>query len=83
MRTAARLAAALLLAAMAYAWGLRVGYAAPRPWEATDYDAMTPAELSWVAEGIQERMSDLLDDLAAVQRLQATRMAANQAPERG
>ena len=76
MRTAARLAAALLLAAMAYAWGLRTGYTAPRPWELTDYDAMAPAELSWVAEGIMERMSDLADDLATVQRLQAAKLSA-------
>ena len=36
-----------------------------QPWE-----DMAPSELSWVAEGTMERISELEDDLAYVQQLQ-------------
>ena len=64
----ARLVAAFLLAALCAVWGWRAGitYAARPP----DYSRYEPAQLSWVAEGIMERISELEDELASVQRLQ-------------
>lgn len=38
------------------------------------WDDMDPAQLSWVAEGIQERISELQDDLHYVCHLQMQKM---------
>lgn len=38
------------------------------------WDDMDAAQLSWVIEGIQERMSDLADDLHYAQHLQAQKL---------
>ena len=48
-----------------------------RPTE-TAWEDMSPTQLSWAAEGITERISELTDDLARVQRLQAQKMEQEQ-----
>ena len=45
------------------------------------WQSLPPELLSDVAEGIMERISDLQDDLRAVQQLQAERLAARPPPE--
>lgn len=77
---ASRLLAALLLAAMAYHWGLRVGYETTRPWEITDYGPLDAAQMSWVIEGIQERISVLHDRLASAVETQQVKLAARPPP---
>ena len=59
------LAAALLIAAllMTVTWRLRQT-------DLTPWEEMDKAQLSWVAEGIRERISELEDDLARVLELQ-------------
>lgn len=66
-----RLIAALLLAGLCFVVGLRAGYAARRP----DYENYGLAELSWVTEGIMERISELEDELKYVQLLQREKLA--------
>ena len=81
--TAARLVAALLLAALAFGWGLRVGYTATRPWEITDFAALPADQLTWVIEGIQERIAVLTDRLAEAQQVMAGLLSvARPPPER-
>ena len=77
---AGRLLAALLLAAMAFYWGLRVGYERTRPWELTDYEGLDAAQMSWVIEGIQERISDLTDRLERATEDQKEKLAARPPP---
>lgn len=62
-----RLAAALLLAAIGFALGQRFGQvpAASPP----DYSAYDRAQLSWAAEGIMERISELEDQLTQVRAI--------------
>ena len=55
------------------------GEARPAPAPALEraaWEEMDAAQLSWVIEGIQERMSELRDDLARAQVLQAEKLAA-------
>ena len=77
---AARLLAAVLLAALAFYWGLRVGYEVTRPWELTDYGPLDAAQMSWVIEGIQERISALNDRLARAVEAQQAKLAARPPP---
>ncbi len=71
---ALRLAAVLALAAIGFFWGWRAGlaYAARQP----DYGAYDPAQLSWAAEGIMERISELEDELDRVRELQQEKMTS-------
>ena len=39
------------------------------------WEELDPAQLSWVIEGIQERISELEDDLLRVQKLQWEKLA--------
>lgn len=39
------------------------------------WEELDPAQLSWVIEGIQERISELEDDLLRVQKLQREKLA--------
>ena len=70
MRRAAAVLAALAIMAIGFVLGLRSGggRAVGKP----DYGARTPAELSWIAEGIQERISQMNDELERVRRLMET-----------
>lgn len=84
--TAARVAAALLLAALAFGMGLRAGRAGCEPdppWEAPDYMTLTPDQLTWVIEGIQERISELEDDLDEAQRVMTSMLAVARPPPDG
>lgn len=66
---ALRAAAALALAAIGFLWGWRTALrqtAAP-----PDYGAYDQAQLSWAAEGIMERVSELQDELELIRSLQA------------
>lgn len=67
MMRAAAVIAALAMMAIGFALGLRSG--GGRAAEKPDYGACTPAELSWIAEGIQERISQMNDELKRVRRL--------------
>lgn len=60
--------AALTLAAMGFVWGMRSGLA----WSVRDpyYRNCDPAQLTWVEEGILERISKLQDELARVRGMQ-------------
>lgn len=63
---AAWLLAAALLGALCFWWGVRTGsMPARRPAPET----MSPAELTWAAEGIMEQISALEDQLARVRAL--------------
>lgn len=73
---AARLLATLLLVALAFCWGLRVGYDVTRPWELTDYGSLDAAQMSWVVEGIQERISTLQDRLTRAVEAQQAKLTA-------
>ncbi len=66
MRRAAAVIAALAMMAIGFALGLRSG--GGRAAEKPDYGACTPAELSWIAEGM-ERISQMNDELERVRRL--------------
>ncbi len=44
------------------------------------WEDMDPAQLSWVIEGIQERISALQDDLARAKTLQADKLAVARPP---
>ena len=63
----------LVLAAMAVCATVHIRRPPESVWE-----NMSPAQLSWVAEGIAERISELKDDLAYVRQLQAEKMAEAQ-----
>lgn len=62
-RMIALLLGSLLLISLVFYWGYRTGYACARPWEITDYGNLDAAQMSWVIEGIQERIVDLEDRL--------------------
>lgn len=65
---AVRVAAALALAVLGALWGWRAGQArAARP---ADYSGYDPAQLSWVQEGIQERIAALEQELETVREIQ-------------
>ena len=77
--TAAKLAALALLLVFAFVLGrhaVQEPAQAPEP----DYDTYDPAQLSWVIEGIQERISELQDELHYVVHLQAEKLAARPPP---
>lgn len=69
----AKVLAAAVLGALCASWGWRAGIAragltrAARP---ADYSSYGPAQLTWVEEGILERISKLEDELARVRELQ-------------
>ena len=65
-RRAAQIAAALALAALGFMWGVRTGAASSGRPAPEEYD---PAELTWVAEGLMEEISELEDELARVQAM--------------
>nr|WP_325300280.1 hypothetical protein [uncultured Dysosmobacter sp.] len=58
-----RLGAVIILAALAFYWGLRVGYETARPWELTAYGEYDAAQLQNIVEGTREHISDLQDKL--------------------
>lgn len=59
-----RVLAAVILAALCAFWGWRAGLAyTARP---PHYSSYGPAQLTWVEEGIMERISKLEDELAQV-----------------
>ena len=83
-----RLLAVLLLAALCLALGYAAGHAPDKPPDASPPDGVAlwqtlpPDQLANVAEGILERISELEDELARVQELQAKRLATRPPPER-
>ena len=65
----------LIAAAAVAAFMAAAGSAAPRQQPREAWEAMCPAQPTWVAEGISEQISELQDDLAYVWQLQAEKMA--------
>ena len=65
----------LIAAAAVAAFMAAAGSAAPRQRPHEAWEDMCPAQLTWVAEGLSERISELQDDLAYVWQLQAEKMA--------
>lgn len=72
----ARVLAVLLVACLAFAWGRRTGYETGHPWELTDYDGIDAAQMSWVIEGLQERISELQTRLVRATEAQQEKLAA-------
>ena len=62
VRKLCRIIAVLVICAICFSWGFRTG--SRRLTAPTDYTQFNAAQLSWVIEGIEERMSALRDDLA-------------------
>ena len=84
-RLISQVVAAALLAAIFFSIGKDAGRAmATRPPAAAQatgpdraaWDALNAEQMSWVIEGIQERMSELSDDLHYAQHLQAEKLNA-------
>ena len=70
-----RVLAVIVLSCIFFVLGYKAGYAEATAWP--DYRDYDPAQLSWVAEGIQERMSDLQDELDYVREVQASVLEIN------
>lgn len=68
--TPMRIAAAMLMMVIGVCWGWRI--CAYRAAKTPDYSAYTADELSWVEEGILERISEMEDEL---ERVRQTRMS--------
>ena len=73
-RVLIKLGAVALIAALSFTWGARVGSIVGHRWK--DYEAYDTAQLSNIAEGLREQISQLEDELETVQRLQREKMAA-------
>ena len=58
----------ILIAAIFFFLGLHFGFQRAMP--RTEYDNLGPAELSWVIDGISERIGKLFEDLTYAQELQ-------------
>ena len=58
-----RVGAVIILAALAFYWGLQTGYESARPWELTAYGEYNAEQLQHIVEGTREHISDLQDKL--------------------
>lgn len=72
VRRLCRIIAVIVICAICFSWGFCTG--SRRLTAPTDYTQFNAAQLSWVIEGIEERMSELSDDLHYAQHLQAEKM---------
>ena len=67
-----RILALMLIMAVCFSWGLRTGLTPS--YRRPDYAVLDAAQLSYVAEGLQERIAALTDELARVTALQQAKL---------
>lgn len=72
-----RFLAVIVLVCMAFVAGRLTARPAWKPPEPVDYTTLTPAELSWVREGIMERISELEDEMKRVTDIQNLKSGCN------